>query len=534
MPQKGFVNAALLLALAIIGLLAYVVITTNFPFKNYLFQVFYSITSQADIGIPPSTVEMKIAGNSDVANEVDGKLEPAKKNNTHWIGNASSRFGSYLGLRFTGAAIPDNAEITSAYLKVMSSQTTWEVLNLAIYADKDTQSPSFTSSSLPSLRVKVPFAQNISLDEKWFLNKTYKLDVTTPVKGLLKEGGNKGIITLIIQGAGKPWDYYFFYDNRLPSRAPTLTVNYTLAPTGTPTPTPTLIGSGSTPTPTPNQNSTPTPSSAPVGEIWKPSINVSWQWMIDHALDINNKKDMGLTDPQGNLLSTPEPQIYDIDGFYNGQDPNCNIKDKNGVCVQGENDVVKQLHNMGKKVICYIDAGVYENYRPDAYKFPSEVIGSPDAGWSGSYWLDIRRTDILGPIMKARMQMCKDKGYDAIEPDEIDGFSNDTKFGMTYQDQVNYNKFITQMAHDLGMSIGLKGDINQVKDLWPYFDWTLNEECYQYNECDLLKPFSNNGKAVFQVEYKTATSNFCSNANTNNWNAMKMPLSLNGGRWPCR
>jgi len=40
------------------------------------------------------------------------------------------------------------------------------------------------------------------------------------------------------------------------------------------------------------------------------------------------------------------------------------------------------------------------------------------------------------------------------------------------------------------MSIGLKGDIDQVKDLVGYFDWTLNEECFQYQECDLLKPFS--------------------------------------------
>ena len=63
---------------------------------------------------------------------------------------------------------------------------------------------------------------------------------------------------------------------------------------------------------------------------------------------------MGLVDPKGNPLSASAPEICDIDGFYNGQDPNCNIRDKNGVCVQGQNDVVSQLHGMGKKVICYI------------------------------------------------------------------------------------------------------------------------------------------------------------------------------------
>ena len=279
---------------------------------------------------------------------------------------------------------------------------------------------------------------------------------------------------------------------------------------------------------------TATRTVTPTGGIWKPDLNTSWHWLIGHALDLTNAKDMGLVDPDGNPLSAPAPVVYDIDGFYNGQDPNCNIRDKAGICVQGENDAVAQLHSMGKKVICYIDVGVYEDYRPDAYKFPASVIGSPDVGWNGSWWLDIRRTDILGPIMQARMKMCKDKGFDAIEPDEIDGYSNDTEFGLTYADQINYNIFIANMAHAMGMSIGLKGDIDQVKDLVGYFDWTLNEECFQYQECDLLKPFSDAGKAVFQVEYAGSTASFCPTANANNWNSMLMPLALDGGRTPCR
>ena len=55
---------------------------------------------------------------------------------------------------------------------------------------------------------------------------------------------------------------------------------------------------------------------------------------------------------------------------------------------------VDHLHAMGKKVICYIDAGVYETYRSDAYKFQElepRIWGEPDIGWNGSYWLDIRR-----------------------------------------------------------------------------------------------------------------------------------------------
>jgi hypothetical protein len=262
--------------------------------------------------------------------------------------------------------------------------------------------------------------------------------------------------------------------------------------------------------------------------------SVSWHWLLDHPLDPNNPKDLGLLDPSGKPLTSPAPTVYDIDGFFNGQDPNCNVRDRQGRCVQGQNDVVSFLHAQGKRVVCYLDVGVYEDYRPDAYKFPPAVIGNPDSGWDGSYWLDIRQLDVLGPIMRARLQMCKDKGFDAVEPDEIDGYSNDSGFPLTYQDQLAYNRYIAGLAHSIGISIGLKGDIDQVRDLVGDFDWTLNEECFQYRECDLLKPFSNAGKAVLQVEYRGSLDSFCPTANANNWNSMLMPLNLDGGRRPCR
>ena len=45
--------------------------------------------------------------------------------------------------------------------------------------------------------------------------------------------------------------------------------------------------------------------------------------------------------------------------------------------------VVASLHQLGKKVVCYMDAGTWENWRPDAKKFPPSVLGSADVGWVG-------------------------------------------------------------------------------------------------------------------------------------------------------
>lgn len=269
---------------------------------------------------------------------------------------------------------------------------------------------------------------------------------------------------------------------------------------------------------------------------WKPTADqrISLHWVLGGPLNIDDPKQMGLLDFNGNPL--PEPDVYDIDGEFNTA------------------ATVAYLHSKGKKVICYFDAGVYETYREDAAKFQAltpQIWGNADEGWDNSFWLDIRRVDELEPIMKARMQMCKDKGFDAIEPDEIDGWENDTGFPLTYQDQLTYNKALARWAHELGMSIGQKGDIIQTRDLADDFDWVLNEECFQYRECTKpydpildrevpgLQLYVQRNKAVFVAEYKNFTetrwNNICANSTKNRFNTTRFKLGLpnRGGRMPC-
>ena len=107
--------------------------------------------------------------------------------------------------------------------------------------------------------------------------------------------------------------------------------------------------------------------------------------------------------------------------------------------------------------------------------------------------------------MAARLDMIKQKGFDAVEPDNIDGYTISTGFPTTAQDQLNYNKWIADQAHQKGLSVGLKNDIEQASALQPYFDWALSEESYKYNEYSGLTVFTNNSKAVFEVEYDSGT-----------------------------
>lgn len=107
-------------------------------------------------------------------------------------------------------------------------------------------------------------------------------------------------------------------------------------------------------------------------------------------------------------------------------------------------------------------------------------------------------------------------------------------FPLTYQDQLNYDVWLASSAHTLGLSVALKNDVDQVNDLLPYFDWSLDEQCFQYKECDKLLPFINAGKAVMEVEYKLNPPQFCPQANAMNFNSMKKHLNLGPYRVACR
>jgi len=69
----------------------------------------------------------------------------------------------------------------------------------------------------------------------------------------------------------------------------------------------------------------------------------------------------------------------------------------------------------------------------------------------------------------------KEKGCDGVEPDNVDGYTNDTGFNLTSNDQIQYNKFLANEAHQRGLSIGLKNNLDQIEVLEPFFDFAVNE-----------------------------------------------------------
>jgi hypothetical protein len=161
------------------------------------------------------------------------------------------------------------------------------------------------------------------------------------------------------------------------------------------------------------------------------------------------------------------------------------------------------------------------------------VLGDAVSGWPDERWLDIRRLDVLGPIMEKRLDLCRAKGFDGVEPDNVDGYSNGTGFPLSAADQLAYNRFLVSAAHARGLSIGLKNDLDQVAELQPIYDWALNEECFANSECQLLQPFVQAGKAVFNVEYGLDPASFCPQARAMGFMSMRKELALDAARTPC-
>jgi hypothetical protein len=193
---------------------------------------------------------------------------------------------------------------------------------------------------------------------------------------------------------------------------------------------------------------------------------------------------------------------------------------------------VAEARKVGRYPVCYIDAGTWEDWRPDQARFPSSVLGNRN-GWPGERWLDIRRLDVLAPIMRARMRICRDKRFRAVEPDNVDGYTNNTGFPLTATHQLVYNRWLARTAHQLGLAVALKNDLDQARVLATRFDFAVVEQCFEYDECDKSRPFTRAGKAVFDAEYSLTRDQFCSRARALGISGLQADTDLSGPTQPC-
>jgi Glycoside-hydrolase family GH114 len=292
----------------------------------------------------------------------------------------------------------------------------------------------------------------------------------------------------------------------------------------------------------------PVPCDVGIAVCWRPALSARWQYQLQAARD---KAGNCLFPSTGGInvdvSGTPftggpsvSPTVFDIDFQTDGACTGGTITQENGAAVAA-------IHANGAKAICYIDAGGAESFRPDFPQYDAFntscggcLFGKPISGFRNEFWLNINndrgQRDFILDRIGARLDHCVANGFDGVEMDVVDTWSNRTGLTISGDTQLLFNTALANLAHSKGLTVALKNDVEQVPDLAPYFDYAINEQCQQYSECgNYTAAFVDAGKAIFQVEYKLKTTKFCPPANAEDRNAIKKTFDLFDAPWtPCR
>lgn len=275
---------------------------------------------------------------------------------------------------------------------------------------------------------------------------------------------------------------------------------------------------------------TATAGTAARAAIWRPPVQSRWQYQLQ-----GNKAFASTGGINVNICEVPQtggacvrPSVFDIDLYVDAE-------------IAGNNTTlntaaVNAIHAKGAKAVCYIDAGSIEDFRPDYQQFVdwhkshgNSLLGKPFSDeFPNERWANINndkgQRDFLLKMMEPRVDKCVQAGFDGVEFDVVHAHEEGksvTGWDISPATQLIYNKALAAMAHNKGLSVALKNDLSQIDDLVSVFDYAVNEECFQWKECGDLSAFVNAGKPVFQVEYKTSPSTFCTKANQLKFNSIK-------------
>ena len=165
-------------------------------------------------------------------------------------------------------------------------------------------------------------------------------------------------------------------------------------------------------------------------------------------------------------------------------------------------------------MICYLDVGSLGDATAPTGRLPE--IGDRQAATRASRTSagsTSARSHLLAKPLKARFDLCTRKGFDAVEPDNDNGFDQQHRLPDDRRRPAPLQPLGREAGpRQRGMSVALKNDPSRPSSSSASFDFAVVEQCFQYHECGQFSPFIDSGKAVFEAEYELSPSKFCDRA----------------------
>ncbi|KAF2673983.1 endo alpha-1,4 polygalactosaminidase precursor [Microthyrium microscopicum] len=244
-----------------------------------------------------------------------------------------------------------------------------------------------------------------------------------------------------------------------------------------------------------------TAATLPKADVWQPELTPKWQIILSSTLNSASR------------IVPSDAKVWDLDVFETSA------------------STISKLQDAGSKVICYYSAGTSEEGRNDLGGLTSSDYGKGLPDWPGEKYINIK-SDRVWSVMKGRIDMAKEKGCDAVDPDNMDGYSNDNGLGLTQADAIAFVKKQSSYAHSLGMSIGLKNAEEILDQVQDSIEFAVNEECTKTGRCAWYNNLLAAQKPVFHIEYgsKSDSNTYClkSMSNGNQFATVIKHLSLDG------
>lgn len=242
------------------------------------------------------------------------------------------------------------------------------------------------------------------------------------------------------------------------------------------------------------------------------SVDFADTFVTDQALRINALNLAGAQEATVKLPPADARFDYQLGGAYPSEAP---------VVIRDPSDAPQP----GAYNVCYVNAFQVQDVEEAQWLtvHPHLILKGGDGSyledpdWS-EYLIDFRtaaqRADLLA-LFEPQLQACKDKGFDAIELDNLDTFTRTehTEGLLTEAHAVAYAKALVTAAHGIGLAAAQKNTSEKAAAFKAAvgFDFAISEECWHYDECSDYAPYDGR---VYAVEYTQAAFDAGCAANT--------------------